>query len=165
MGPPSRRRWWAAGVVVGLVVTLLRVSVLDLLTVSSDSMEPTFCAGGIVVVTRHVDPDRIARDDVVTFDSPLDGHRTIKRVVALAGQQVGLRDARLYVDGGPVDEPWVDLRTIDGVYSETVTIPAGAVYVLGDNREFSVDSRAFGPLPTSRLAGRLLFTVRQGCRR
>ena len=54
--------------------------------------------------------------DIVTFPSPQDGTSTIKRVVAVAGQRVAIRDAELVVDGRTVDEPYVDHASIDGVY-------------------------------------------------
>ena len=150
-------RWRAVVVVVGLVaaVVVARLTVCDPVRVSSGSMAPTICTGDVVVVD-HLAPDRgLAVGDIVTFPSPLDGGELIKRVVATSGQSVEIADAVLLVDGQAVPEPYVDPRTIDGLYFGPVTVPAGAVFVLGDDREVSVDSRAYGPVPVDNIDGRV----------
>ena len=60
------------------------------------------------------------------------------------------------MDGAEATEPFVDQRTIDGVYFGTVTVPPGQLFVLGDNRESSVDSRDFGPIPVTAVQGTVL---------
>jgi signal peptidase I len=87
----------------------------------------------------------------------------IKRVVGVAGQRVAIEDAQLVVDRRPVDEPYVDHRTIDGVYFGPVTVPAGTVFVMGDHREVSIDSRAYGPIAISAIKGRMVTVVRKSC--
>ena len=99
----------------------------------------------------------------MTFPSPQDGGQTIKRVVAVAGQSVAIQDAELVVDGRTVDEPYVDHASIDGVYTATVTVPDGMVFVMGDHRETSIDSRAYGPIPTTAINGRLLWDLPWNC--
>jgi len=153
----------AVFVLVAVGVVYLRSQVLDIATVSSDSMAPTVCTGDTVVVVRLDQPNTIEVDDIVTFPSPQDGGQTIKRVVAVAGQSVAIHDAELVVDGKTVDEPYVDHATIDGVYFGTVTVPSGMVFVMGDQRETSIDSRAYGPIATSAIDGRLLWDLPWGC--
>ena len=95
---------------------------------------------------------------------PLDLHlEQIKRIVAVGGQKVGIADAVLEVDGRAVAEPYVDRATIDGVYFGPVMVPVGSVFVMGDNREFSIDSRTFGPIPTEAIDGRLVTTLWSAC--
>ena len=151
-------------VLIGVVV--LRTQVLDTVTVSSDSMSPTICTGDTVLLQRLDGDAGVRVDDIVTFPNPQDGEhgeRVIKRVVALAGQSVAIADASLLVDGAVVEEPYVDHSTIDGVYFGPVTVPDGAVFVLGDRRETSIDSRAYGPIPTSALDGRMLWDLTPAC--
>jgi signal peptidase I len=161
---PARRPRWAGVVVLTvvcvLVLLVLRATVAAPLRVSSDSMRPTYEAGDVVLVSRSV--PRLAglsRGDLVVFRSPEDGRPTLKRVVGLPGEEVVVLDSVLHVDGRPVAEPYVDHPLIDGYYSRTYRVPAGAVFVMGDNRGNSVDSRDYGPVDQERLVGTVLGRV------
>lgn len=140
----------------------LRLWVVEPITVSSDSMEPTVAAGSIVWLNKAgprlagVQPGQL-----VVFNGPDDGEMPneavlLKRVVAIEGQTVAIRDGVLFVDGAEANEPFVNQRTMDGVYFGTVTVPSGRLFVLGDNRENSVDSRDFGPIPVTTIQGTVL---------
>src|SRR6476469_447331 len=159
-----RSRLTAAGVALAaLAVVVVRWQFVDVATVSSDSMAPTVCTGDTVLIARLDHPSTVGVDDIVTFVSPQDGAETIKRVVAVPGQSVAIHDAELVVDGRTVDEPYVDHASIDGVYFGTVIVPAGTVFVMGDHRETSIDSRAYGPVPLGDIDGRLLWDLSWGC--
>jgi signal peptidase I len=97
--------------------------------------------------------------DVVVFTSPDDGADTVKRVVALGGQTVSLDDAVLHVDGVAVDEPQVDLSRIDGTWFGPVTVPDGSVFVMGDSRGVSIDSRTYGAVPLDDIEGRVVAVL------
>jgi signal peptidase I len=128
--------------------------------VASASMAPTLLEGDVVLVSRAApEVDELQRGDLVTFRSPLDGRRALKRVVGLPGDVLVIRDSVLYVDDNPVEEPYVDHALIDGYYSRTYTVPAGTVFLLGDNRGNSVDSRDYGPVDEDRLLGTVLQRV------
>ncbi len=112
--------------------------------VEGSSMQPNF------VDSEHLLVSKLAymkgaphRGDVVVFRVPgLGGEDFIKRVVALPGETVELRDGVVFVDGAPLEEPWApSADTSDfGLYR----VPPGHVFVLGDNRADSNDSRVFG---------------------
>ena len=148
-------------------VVVIRTQFLDTASVSSDSMAPTVCTGDTVLLARLHGGDTQAVDvgDIVTFPSPQDGTPTIKRVVAVGGQRVAIRDAELVVDEQVVGEPYVDHASIDGVYFGPVTVPAGTVFVMGDHRETSIDSRVYGPIRAADIEGRLLLRIGPTCRR
>ena len=152
----SRVRLTAALVAVIGAVVLVRAEVIEPRQVASESMEPTLHSGSLVLVDK-LGPrlHGVHRQDVVVFTSPQDGSDSVKRVVAVGGQQVAIRDAELYVDGTPVREPQVDLSRIDGLWFGPVTVPEHTVFVLGDARSGSIDSRVYGPVPLGSIVGRV----------
>ena len=158
-GARATRVRTTAAVVVTLALLLgLRLWVVEPLTVSSNSMEPTVLRGSTIFLLKFVPPaDALTAGRLVVFRNPKDGHTTIKRVIAVGGQQVDIRDAILYVDGIPVSEPFVDHSRIDGTYFGPVTVPEGHVFVLGDNRAVSIDSREFGAVPLDNFDATLLW--------
>ena len=135
---------------------LLRLEVVEPVVIATDSMEPTLRAGEHVLVVHQGGPPT-ARD-IVMLEAP-DGQAVVKRVVATAGQQVAIRDGRLVVDGHRVHEAYTDHRSIDGVYFGPVVVPPDAVFVLGDNRAGSRDSRVFGSVPEDRVEARVLAVL------
>ena len=114
-------------------------------------------------VTLHFeDPEQ---GDIVTFRSPLDGETLIKRVVAVGGQTIDLVDGEVYVDGERLDEPYTGGKPTYSL-SEYVgsagieypyVVPEGTVWVMGDNRTDSRDSRYFGPVDVDDVTSRALF--------
>jgi signal peptidase I len=146
----------AVGVVAAAAsVVLLRAEVVETVSIGSDSMAPTLRRGDTALLDKITfrvrDPQR---EDLVAFRSPQDGLLTVKRVVGEPGDVVELRDAVLYVNGGAVDEPQVDLVADDGTWFGPVTVPAGAVFLMGDNRANSIDSREYGAVPLAEVVGR-----------
>ncbi len=152
----SRVRVAAAVAAVLGAVLLVRGLVAEPREVASESMEPTLHAGSVVLVDKLGPRLRgIHREDLVVFASPQDGRESVKRVVAVAGQHVAIRDAELYVDDVLVAEPQVDHSRIDGLWFGPVTVPDRAVFVLGDARAGSVDSRVYGAVPLGAIHGRV----------
>jgi signal peptidase I len=127
---------------------------VQIVRVDAESMTPTLEPGDLLLVDR-TDPD-IARRDVVVAESPRDGSLLVKRVVALGGDTVGLEDGVLVVNGSPVCEPGIDPALIDGSYFGPVTVPEGSVFLLGDHRDGSIDSREFGAVPSSAVDGEVM---------
>lgn len=125
-------------------------------------MAPTVQAGDHVLlekVSRHLGAPE--RGELVAFRQPGSGVLTLKRVAAVAGDEIGVEDGRLVVNGLPVTESYVDYSRVDGEYFGPVAVPAGHLFVLGDNRGDSVDSRRFGPVPLTALVGTLLLPRRR----
>ena len=91
--------------------------------------------------------------DVVVFTFPQDPTRDfIKRVIAVPGQTVEVRDGQVFVDGVPLDEPYLSEPPVYEYDAEVV--PPGYVFVLGDNRNNSYDSHSWGMLPSDAIIGR-----------
>ena len=150
-----RRALPVALVLVVLVVAGLRWLVAEPFLVPSGSMEPTLHAGDHVLVDKLAYRSGLpARGDLIVFHRPRTGEIMLKRVVAVAGDQVGIEDGVLHVNGRAKPEPFVDHRQVDSVYFGPVGVPRDDVFVMGDQRGNSVDSRTFGPVPTTRIVGR-----------
>ena len=83
----------------------------------------------------------------------------IKRVAGLGGDRVGIADGVLVVNKRQVAEPYVDHDRVDGTYFGPVEVPPRSVWVLGDARAGSVDSRVYGAVPVEEIVGRVLLRL------
>ena len=136
---------------VSLVFTLL----VGVSRVEGASMEPTLYDGRVVFFTRV--NLRYGRGDVVYARMP-SGDNYVKRVVALEGDVVDLRDGVLYVNGVPEENPRAHGTTQPqtGIVEYPYTVGQDMAFLVGGNREASVDSRTFGALPMSSIRGKLI---------
>jgi signal peptidase I len=128
--------------------------------VPSHGMEPT-----IAVTSRHV-LDQVAfrvtgidRGDIVAFPVPdgPDDYQTLRRVIGLPGDRIECSEGRVLRDGAALDEPYLpsDAQVI-GTECAAVTVPDGAIYVLGDNRDAAQDSRHWGVISEDKVTGRVI---------
>jgi signal peptidase I len=135
----------------------VRTFLLVPVSVEGDSMQPTVHDGDIVLVTRtDTTTAELRRGDLIVFRDP-QGSLSVKRVLGLPGERVAMLDARLTIGGEYVHEPYVDLSRIDGTYLGEVVVPGHSVFVLGDNRARSIDSREYGPVGQEALVGRVVL--------
>jgi signal peptidase I len=158
---------WIVVIVVAVGAALLvRTYVLQQFAVDGHSMDTTLHNGDRVLVNklsyRLHDPNR---GDVVVLETIEDaGARDlIKRVVGLPGETIEYRDCVLYVDGREVVEPYLDPAIVQpencGQGQESLVVPENSVYVLGDNRGGSKDSRELGPIAYEELVGRAFVII------
>ena len=103
------------------------------------------------------------RGDVVVFDSPENADIDfIKRVIGLPGEKVSISNGQVHINGKPLDEPYLSVTTstFPGGFleeGEEITVPPGYVFVMGDNRPRSSDSRVFGPIQQIHIVGKVFF--------
>ena len=150
-------------VILAVVLALLiRGFVAETFVVQGISMRPTLHTGERVVVAKFLDWFGYPHDgQIVVFRYPKDPAVSfIKRVIATPGQTVQIKGGHVYVDGRRLVEPFIkhqdsptDSCTIRGYNCGPVTVPPGDLYVLGDNRPNSEDSRYFGFVPLANLQG------------
>lgn len=125
---------------------VLRSCFYEPVEIMSGSMEPTLPVGTKVLVNkwtyRFQSPQR---GDIVTFPSPVGGKGLVKRVVAVAGEKVRLKNKQVFINERPLEEPYVKhTRPLERLKGDDMVIgrvPEGFVVVMGDNRDESGDSR------------------------
>ncbi|WP_445259053.1 signal peptidase I [Nocardioides aurantiacus] len=161
--PESRPGARPGPLLVLVLVALVLVAsptLAEPMKVASDSMAPTYSAGDEVLVVKvGVRSHRPRRGDVVVLRAPGSGELVVKRVVALGGESVGIRDGVLVVRDRPIAESFVDHSRVDGTHFGPVHVPRHTVWVLGDARAGSRDSRQFGPVPQGAIIGRVLIRL------
>jgi len=179
----GRFRTFAQVASAAAVALTARASFADHYRVPSGSMEPTVHVGDRIFVAKAAYGLRMpltdayvlrfappARGEVVVLEPPDDVSRhgdpgdlvgavLLKRVVAVEGDRVEVRDGHVWIDGRLVDEPRINLAAGGGPDFGPVTVPAGKLLVLGDNRGNSRDGRVFGFIARDAVLGRAYAVV------
>jgi signal peptidase I len=169
-----RRRWrrtileWLGVIGGGIAIALLvEAFLIQAFWIPSPSMEPTLDVGDRVLVNKlSYKFHDVNRGDVVVFDRP-SGASTgengeikdlIKRVIAVEGDTIEAKEGNVFVNGEQIDEDYLEPGTPTDNLPLT-TIPEGQVFVMGDNRTNSEDSRIFGPIDEDAIVGRAFIRV------
>ncbi|MEY2419545.1 MAG: signal peptidase [Actinomycetota bacterium] len=153
---------WAVVIIAAfLAATVLRATVVQAFSIPSVSMEKTLLVGDRVLVNKRNKSAHVG--DIVVFKRPPGEEAAaikdlIKRVIATEGQTVSAKDGKLLVNGKAIPEPYLAPHT-PTVMEGSVTVPRGEVWVMGDNRTQSRDSRFFGPIKKSTIVGHAYLRV------
>jgi signal peptidase I len=140
-----------------LIALLIHVFLAQATRVYGQSMQPSLHTDERLVVEklsyRFHGP---RRGDVVVLHDPSGGSELlIKRVIGLPGERVTIADGRVFIDGVEIEEPYLDQETEGS--GRSWLVPPLQVFVMGDNRQASRDSRSFGPIGRDQIIGRALF--------
>jgi signal peptidase I len=176
----STLREYAEALAVALLLALvIRTFIVQAFKIPSGSMLPTLQIGDHILVNKFLYGPRLEvpltqmslgqlpglrhpqAGDVVVFVWPKDRTKDfIKRVIATEGQTVEMRQKQVYIDGKPWDDPHATYTAGHpgaGDNFGPVTVPPGHIFVMGDNRDQSYDSRFWGPVPMSDIKGKALI--------
>jgi signal peptidase I len=137
-------------IAIALALGLLARAAVHIYSIPSESMLPTLVVGDQIVVTRYFGSGP-ERGDIVVFRS--DDELLVKRVIAVPGDLVDSRLGRVRIGGYTVPEPYVLREAATGAISSQL-VPPESYFVLGDNRDDSLDSRSFGFVARERIVGR-----------
>jgi signal peptidase I len=177
--PPKKKRSWQRNAIEWMVVLVGAVAVA--LVIQATSVQAFYIPSSSMENTLHID-DRVMvnkwsyrlhpihRGDVVVFTKPKQmafssDHNLIKRVIGLPGDRIAIANGHVYVNQHQLVEPYVepDRPTQQGnlkcLLTAPCVVPAKDVFVMGDNRPASYDSRYFGPIPESSIVGRAFFRI------
>jgi len=140
-----------------LIALLIQLFLAQTTRIESYSMEPTLYEEQRLVIEKISYRLRLPeRGEIVVLHPQDDGSvPLIKRVIGLPGETIAIHDNQVFIDGNPLEEPYLRVVT-HGFYPPTL-IPDNAVFVMGDNRDRSRDSRMFGTVPLEDLVGRALL--------
>ena len=169
-------REWVTVLVVALVIAItVRTFILQQFYISGPSMEATMFQDDRVLVNKlSYRLHDIHRGDVVVFDRvTVDGQIVqhddlIKRVIALGGETIAIKDCKVFIDGKALVEPYLnDFDIAQSVVEDRcrvsmmddMLIPEGQLFVMGDNRPQSFDSRMFGPIEQDLVVGRAFVII------
>ncbi|OPY71059.1 MAG: Signal peptidase I T [Syntrophorhabdaceae bacterium PtaU1.Bin034] len=180
MAQKSKTREYIESLLIAALIALVvRSFVIQAFKIPSSSMEPTLLVGDHLLVNRLSYVVKVPftdivimnlgnpeRGDVVVFRYPVDKSKDfIKRVVGKEGDVVEIKDKKLYLNGRKVDDPnahFAEDGVIPGAFSQRdnfgpITVPKGSFFVMGDNRDRSLDSRFWGFVKKEDLVGRALI--------
>jgi signal peptidase I len=167
--PPHGSRPHPRGVRLLLLLVLLtavalavaRPLVVETFRITTGSMVPTLRAGDRALVDALTyDLEDVRRGDVVAFEDPEHaGGVAIKRVVALPGDTISIRAGSLLINGVRQREAYLGAGPTGSDFFGPTVVPLGHLFVLGDNRARSVDSRFTGAIPVEDLLGRVVARV------
>ncbi|WP_082234188.1 signal peptidase I [Halobacillus massiliensis] len=164
--------WIKAFAIAAVLAVIVRVFLFAPVIVEGPSMLPTLHNGQHLIVSKINytvgEPDRF---DITVFHAN-NQQDYIKRVIGLPGESVAVQNDQLYINGEPVEEPYLEEQkqaipsgqdltddfTIEELPGGHSTVPEGYVLVLGDNRDNSTDSRSIGMVSYDQLVGEALFT-------
>ncbi|HUF32362.1 MAG TPA: signal peptidase I [Acidimicrobiales bacterium] len=155
---------WVAIIVGALAVAMVvKTFLIQAFFIPSASMFPTLRDQDRVLVNKlSYQLHDVNRGDLVVFERPPEEMAStindlVKRVVGLGGEEISVVDGVVLIDGRPLDEPYLKGTTTADM--EPVRIPEGHVFVMGDNRGNSSDSRFFGPIDEDLIVGRAFIKV------
>lgn len=155
------------GTIIGAKLFISGVIGVQRYKVASSSMVPTMRQGeGIIVDLKHYDDKGPQRGDVVVYQSPLHPDRDyVHRVIAVGGDTVAIKDKVLHINGDTVTESYaihtdnaiLKSKTVPRDNIGTVNVPAHNIFVMGDNRDHSYDSRYTGAIDETAVKGKVMF--------
>ncbi|GKV55894.1 signal peptidase I [Sporosarcina sp. NCCP-2222] len=152
--------WVKSLAIAFVIVFVVRQFLFAPVVVSGQSMEPTFESNNRVVISKIHKLDHF---DLVVFHAPGTKEDYIKRVIGLPGDTVEMKDDQLFINGKAYDEPYIE-ENKEKIFKDQkltedfeVTVPEGQLFVLGDNRRNSTDSRIIGCIEESSVVGKVEF--------
>lgn len=164
--PPGKKwirevREWVVSLGIAVIVAMLfQTYVYAQSEVHNVSMQNTLVEGQRLIEDkwsyRFHEPKH---GDIVIINGPESDLRLVKRVIALPGDVVDIRNGAVYLNGKAIDEQYVKGQTLSGNIEIPFTVQADQLFVMGDNREHSMDSRALGPIARSSIEGKAVYRI------
>ena len=165
-------REWVKSIIIALILALAtRATVVQAFRIPTSSMEETLLVGDFLLVNKFIYGSKVPFTDIrlpklrepkigdiIVFKHPTEGKDFIKRCIGLPGDKVEVRNDVVFVNDEPLDEPYKILHGYGGSMANfgPVTVPEGHLFMMGDNRHNSYDSRSWGPLDQAYVKGKAM---------
>ena len=158
---------WIKDILIAVIIAVLIMTFLKPTIVKENSMQPTLNPNNYIFLSKQAYTlfSQPKAGDIIVFHSDLttsDGKEKllIKRIVAVSGDVITIAEGSVYVNDMLLDEPYLDNVKTPG-YIESYKIPDGEVFVMGDNREHSIDSRdsRIGSIEVKEIVGKAFFRL------
>lgn len=153
--------WLKALTIAFIIAAIIRYFIFTPIIVDGHSMMPTLHNSDRMIINKisyHIGKPH--RFDIIVFHATK-SKDYIKRIIGLPGETVSYKNDVLYINGNPIKEPFLDAykKRINGelTYDFKYKVPQGDVFVLGDNRQNSKDSRVIGPIPETKIVGKAIL--------
>ncbi|MDG5472032.1 signal peptidase I [Jeotgalibacillus sp. ET6] len=159
MKQSPKKEWisWLKSILMAFIIVLIcRNFLFSPVLVKGISMEPTFEDQNRVVISKI---SEIEAFDLIVFDSPISSDQHIKRVIGLPGDEIEIKEDILTINGTPYSEPYLEQNKEKLLFGEPLTgdfylkVPEKSLFVLGDNRRKSMDSREYGVISEEAVLG------------
>jgi signal peptidase I, bacterial type len=150
---------WVISIAIAVAVAVcIRTFIFEPIFVSGESMIPTLNNGESLGVEKFSRYSSLpARGEIVIVTDPDNNETLVKRVVGLPGDTVEVKNSTLYINGKAQSEPYVSKTPYNDF--KAVMVPPDTIFVMGDNRANSKDSRFFGPVSKNAIIGHALFVI------
>lgn len=162
VGKPQKKDsgWgWVISIAIAIVVAIsIRTFVFEPIFVSGDSMLPTLQSNqslGVEKVSRYFSLPK--QGEIVIVTDPDNNETLVKRVIGLPGDTIEIKNSTVYINGQPLHEDYTSKDPYNDI--KPLTVPADSIFVMGDNRANSKDSRFFGPVNKDAIIGHALFVI------
>lgn len=150
-------RQWVRPLLLVVVFSLVFNLLFPRYYVKGDSMEPQLYEyDWLFAVNVDVPTNSIQRGDIVVLVSPYDGELAVKRVIGLPGEQVNIHEGQVYINSAPLEEDYIEEAPN---YYGSWDVGPGQYFVLGDNRNRSLDSGDYGPVDASQIRNTVRFRL------
>jgi signal peptidase I len=151
---------WLKSILIALVIVLPISMLAAPKLVKGESMEPTLNNHDVVLTEKiSLYKNELSRGEIIVFDArPYEKELYIKRIIGLPGDTVEIRDGLVYVNGNRLSEGYLKTNTYTSMDMKVV-VPEDKIFVLGDNREVSNDSRFIGPIEIKKIKGHAVYRL------
>lgn len=151
--------YFIVAIIAAVFSITLRIFIIEPYIVPTPSMTPTLLVSDKVIVYKlEYKLKTVKRGDIIAFYSPLEKKNLVKRAIGLENEEITLtRSGDVLINGKKISEPYLPDNVAASYEDKSYKINENELFVMGDNRNNSADSRVFGPISLDKIFGKIIF--------